>query len=93
MAKVYISEYADVRAAAGYEPHTADQTVTSAATSTQTSAFNVETHFVRVHTDGIISIAFGSNPTATTDKLRMAAGQTEYFYVIPGHKAAVITNT
>ncbi len=93
MAKVYLTEYADLRGNAGFEPNTAEQVVTSAATSTQTAAFNVNTNWVRVHTDGIVSIAFGTSPTATTDKLRLAAGQTEYFCVVPGHKAAVITNT
>lgn len=93
MAKVYITEYADLRGNAGFEPNTAEQTITSAATSSQTSAFDANTNWIRVHTDGIISIKIGTNPTATTSTLRMAANQTEYFCVVPGHKLAVITNT
>lgn len=93
MAKVYIQEYADIRGNAGYEPKTASQVITSAATSSQTSAFNVNANWIRVHTDGIVSIEIGSNPTATTDSMRLAAGQTEYFCIVPGHKLAVITNT
>jgi hypothetical protein len=46
-----------------------------------------------VHTDAICSISFGSNPTATATKARMAAGQTEYYAVNASDKVAVITNT
>ena len=93
MASVYISEYADVRGNAAYEPSTALQKLTSAATSSQSAAFDANTNWVRVHTDGVVSIKFGTNPTATTGSLRLAAGQTEYFCIVPGHKVAIIDNT
>lgn len=93
MAKVYITEYADVRGGAAYEPATAIQDLTTSGSSGQTAAFNKHTNWIRVHTDGIISIAIGVDPTATTDSPRMDAGQTEYFNVRPGHKLAAITNT
>jgi hypothetical protein len=93
MAKVYITEYANTGGNAALEPAQAHQTITSSGTSGQTSAFDATTNFIRVHTDGIVSIAIGSNPTATTSTTRLAANQTEYFCVRPGHKLAVITNT
>jgi len=50
---------------------------------------------VRVHTDVICSIKFGTSPTATTSTARMVAGQTEYFAVPQGasYKVAAISNT
>lgn len=93
MAKLYITEYADIQANAALEPATGTIVGTSAGASQQTVAFNATTRFVRVHTDGIVSIAFGVNPTATVDTARLAANQTEYFKVSPGHKMAFITNT
>lgn len=99
MAVLYISEYQvmpiDGRGIvpAGAEPAVATQTVAIGGSSTQSSAFNALTRFVRIHTDAICSIAFGANPTATTSTARMAANQTEFFGVVPGQKVAVITNT
>lgn len=99
MATLYISEYAFQAVTGGYsiaaafEPAIATQTVSIGGSTTQSSAFNANTRFVRLHTDAICSVAFGSNPTATTSKMRMAANQTEYFAVNAGDKVAVITNT
>jgi hypothetical protein len=74
-------------------PAVAEQTVAIGGTSAQSSAFNADTELIRVHTDAICSILVGSNPTATATKMRLAAGQTEYFLVVRGSKIAVITNT
>jgi hypothetical protein len=74
-------------------PPIAEQTVAIAGASAQSAALNTTTEVVRVHTDAICSVAFGSNPTATATTMRLAAGSTEYFYVVPGSKIAVITNT
>ena len=99
MATLYVSEYAQVPYGAGQpimtgvEPATAEQTVSISGTSAASSAFSPRTTFVRVHTDAICSILFGSSPTAVTTAKRMAANQTEFFGVIPGHKVAVISNT
>lgn len=73
----------------------AEQTVAIGGTTTQSSAFNAGTSLLRIHTDVVCSIAFGTNPTATTSKMRMGANQTEYFSVPRGasYKVAVITNT
>lgn len=100
MGSVYVTEYAELGIGkngqvvqAGVEPALTTQKLTSSGTSLASSAFNAKTRFVRVHTDAIISILFGSSPTATTSTARMGAGQTEYFAVNPGDKIAVITNT
>ena len=77
---------------AAQQPPIAEQTVAIGA-STQSAAFNAATVLVRLHTDAICSVLFGTNPTATTASARLAAGQTEYFGVAPGMKVAVITNT
>jgi hypothetical protein len=75
------------------QPPLAEQTVAIAGSSAQSNALSANTYLVRVSTDAICSVLFGSNPTATTASARMAAGQTEYFGVAPGMKVAVISNT
>ena len=69
----------------------AEQKLTISGGSAQSSAFNASTLCVRVHTDAICHVAFGDNPTADSNNLRMAADQTEYFGVTPGQKLAVIS--
>jgi hypothetical protein len=99
MAKVYITEHPFPRYHMGSPlpvvsmPPIAEQVITSSGTSGQTSAFNADTKLVCIHTDGIVSIKFGPNPTATTSTRRLAANSTEYFEVAQGDKLAVITNT
>jgi hypothetical protein len=101
LAVLYISEFADeaqtVRGGMAFaqQPAIAEQTVVIGAGSLQSSAFNATTTFVRIETDAICSITFGTNPTATATKARMAAGSVEYFGVPVGlaYKVAVITNT
>jgi hypothetical protein len=98
MAKVYIAEFETMPNVPGGGaqiaplPPIAEQTV-NITTETDSNAFNVNTHFIRVHADAICSIAAGAAPTASTSTLRLAADQTEYFAVQPGHKLSVITNT
>lgn len=101
MAVLFICEYDKMgvirgqQTAIALEPPVAEQTVAIGGTSTQSSAFNSATRYVRLHTDAICSILFGTDPTATAAKKRLAANQTEYFAVPSGgtHKVAVITNT
>ena len=102
MANVYISEYREMAKeyavpssiAAAQEPALVDQApIANPVASTQSSAFSAGTRFVLSHTDGIVSSAFGTNPTATTSSKRMAANTTEYFGVRPGDKVACINNT
>lgn len=102
MAKLYVTEYSDVgqtvrggTPVAAENSSTVDQTPISFSTTTQSAAFAATTVLVRIHTDSICSIAFGTNPTATTNNKRMAADQSEYFGVPVGlsYKVAVISNT
>ena len=96
---VYITEYAESGTIGGQgtpvgrEPAITTQTRTTSGASAQSSAFNSATRLVRVHTDAICSVLIGVNPTATTSSPRLAANQTEYFQVTPGHVLAAITNT
>lgn len=98
MAVLYISEFHDVALMNGLPqiaqtPPAAQQTVAIGGASVQSAAFNALTRFVRVHTDAICSIRFGSNPTVVATDARLAANQTEYFGVNPGDKIAVISNS
>ena len=98
MATLYIEEFSagnapGVPLPVGRQPAATTQTVSIGGVSAQSAAFGSTTRFVRLHTDAICSYLFGSNPTATTSKPRMAANQTEYFAVEPGAKVAVISNT
>lgn len=100
MAKVYISEYArltlDSRGflSAAEGPPVAEQVLDTTGTHLS-AAFNLGTRFIRVHTDGVVSILMGAAPTATTANGRMAANQTEYFGIPvgAGYKIDVIANT
>ena len=101
MAVLYISEFSQIYSAGGpsapfaRQPPIAEQTIAIGAGSVQSNAFNAATTFVRLSTDAICSIEFGTNPTATATKARMPAGSVEYFSVAvnTGQKVAVITNT
>ncbi len=78
---------------AAQQPPIAEQAVAIGGTSVASAAFGGATVLVRLHTDAICSVEFGSAPIATATTARMAAGQTEYFGVSPGMKVAVITNS
>jgi hypothetical protein len=99
MATLYVTEFNSPNIGVnpnqlGVQAPVAEQTVTFT-TTTQSNAFNPGTNLVRIHPDGICSIEFGTNPTATTAKARMTAGSTEYFVVPQGqsYKVAAVTNT
>lgn len=101
MSKLYITEYehmielAGGRLPVGKEPKVAGQAFSFTGTPGVSAAFNIRTKFVRIHTDGICSVAFGTAPTATIDDARLASGQTEYFGIEPqsSYKVSAITNT
>lgn len=98
MGILYISEYTEgfnpYAPTVGSEPSTVQQAITYGV-STASAAFRTDTKLVRIHNDATspCSIQFGVSPVATTAKARMAANQTEYFKVSPGHQVAAITNT
>jgi hypothetical protein len=72
-------------------PTITDQSpVTTSGTSAQSAAFSGDTKMIRAWCDTQSAVAFGSNPTATTNSMPLSAGVPEYFNVIPGQKAAFI---
>lgn len=75
-------------------PSIAEQKV-AFSSSAQSAVLSDATTIVRLHSDGVCSVAFGTNPTATTGNMRLGIGQTEYFAVQPnsGLKIAAISNT
>jgi hypothetical protein len=100
MAKLYITEFAgqdlDMRGGlmpVALTPSVADQVLAIGGTSVQSAAFNAATGFVRLATDAVCSVKFGSAPTATVNTMRLAADSVEYLGVSPGDKVAVISNT
>jgi hypothetical protein len=103
MAKLYVTEYPDLPGAYATwapqvvrDPPLVDQVpVAIGAGAVSSAAFSNMTKIVRLHTDAICSIAIGpaASTTATANSQRLAANQTEYKMVIPGHVVSVITNT
>lgn len=96
---VYISEHPLPRQRSGNLlatielPALASQRLTNGAVSAESATFAAGTRMIGVSTDAIISIAVGVNPIATTNDKRMAANTTEYFFVSPGQRIAVVNNT
>lgn len=100
MATLYITQYARLAidpagqpVLVGMEPSNTI-TVAIGGSSTQSATIQGGTKFVRLHTDTICNIAVGTNPTATTSGLRLAANQTEFFGLASdGLKIAVIAGS
>lgn len=102
MTKLYVTEYSDAfhggstdSASFVTEPATNDQVVDYTAGHAESTAFKNNTRLVRISTDAICSVAFGTAPVATTSNSRMAAG-TERIIGVPmgaGFKVSAITNT
>lgn len=99
---LFVAEYLSTGGTANHnvmgplEPPIAEQVVGIGGVSAAiANPFSVQTNYVRIHTDTTCSIAFGVNPTATTNNKRLCANQTEYFSVPPGSnfKVAVIANS
>ena len=106
MAKLYITEYPELaqdtlgRAMLVGKNRPAgqlDQTPVAIGVEAKSAAFAADTHVIRVETDAICSVKVGpvdgSEPLATVNNARLAAGQTEFFHVLPGWKLSVISNT
>lgn len=98
-ATMYVTEFLGVPPVSVYyqaalAPAVANATVAIGGGSLQSPVFGASTRLVRVHCDIICNVNIGgTNPTATTSSMRLAAGQTEYFVVAPGDRAAVIAGT
>jgi len=88
---LFLTEYANLARdigsnfiAAGMEPSIAEQAMTLTAGSTQSALFSAQTAFVMIHAQEAACLAFGTNPTATVIKQRMAAGETRYVGIPAG---------
>lgn len=103
MAVLYVTEFASIGSTTQNaqpmqvtaQPVVAEQTVAIGAGSVASAAFNANTRLIKLHTDAICSVKFGTAPTATATTMRMAANESQYFAVPSNqaYKVAVITNT
>lgn len=94
----YISEYSTLaRDAAGRNLPVASQVLAVQAvtytTSTQSSAFNAATRFIRLVCDAAAFFEFGASPTATTADAYLPGNTVEYFGVLPGEVVALYDGT
>jgi len=64
----------------GTLPPVASQRVTYT-TSTQSTAFNAVSNFIRIQCDAAAHFAVGANPTATVQDPRIPGGGVEYFFL------------
>lgn len=98
MAKLYITEFTSAAnhgdigglVPMAQLPLVKTQVVTISGASAQSVEISQSTRFVRIHSDTICHVLAGDNPTATTDDMRLASDQTEYFGIRSGQKIAVI---
>lgn len=70
---------------------TAQAAMTATGTSAQSAAFASGTNLVVIDTDEQVYVKIGNNPTATTNDLRIPAGQRQEFTVTAGNKVAIRT--
>jgi hypothetical protein len=96
MATLWIREYRDSGVAGAgrpipvaAEPGT-DQTPVTFTTSTQSAAFGATTRFITIIGSAAFHYVVGSNPTATTNALKVPADVPHDIAVTAGHKIAVI---
>jgi hypothetical protein len=97
MSLCYICEYSQSSAVSiglpvGQEPGLDQEPVSISALAALSAQFASTTKLIRVSVDAICSIAIGPSPIATSGNKRMAANQTEYFFVHPGHYLSVVEN-
>jgi len=102
VATLYIREYQTIASPgpdfngmqAGLEPGVDQAPLVFTGGVQQSVAFAGTTRFVRLHTDSICSVLFGTAPVAAVTNSRMAANQTEFFGVQAGAslKVSVIAN-
>lgn len=98
MAKMTISEYTDPRGAHGLggvaaEPAPVEQELTFTGTAAASLAFSANTVLVRISSDSICRILFGSGTPVALATSKRFTGDCEYFAVTPGHKISAITST
>lgn len=103
MARLFIREYSTFAVdpnsgqAVGKEPGFDQPPVAISAGASPSNPFQPGTKLIRLHTDAICSLVFGTPggpnaPVATTNNARWAANQTEYVFVNAGDAVSVISN-
>lgn len=97
MATAYVVEFADWPTQlnlvmAKWTSRVVEQTPITFTTTAQSAAFAATTRYIMFSTDSIFSWTIGSNPTATTSKMRFQAGEVYHIEVQPGDKIAFVTN-
>lgn len=101
MATLWIREYANIPAvtqtdgigegvvSVAQEPGT-DQTPVTFSSSAQSAAFGTGTAYIGIIASDAFHYVCGTNPTATTNALKVPADTLIYIGVKPGHKIAAI---
>jgi hypothetical protein len=105
MAALYIEEFQAVgqpqqqrdfigtALASGDYPSVTQTPIAIGGSSTPSQPFKLQTILIRVNCDAVCSIKVGgTSPVATTNSMRLAKDQTEYFSVKQGDSLAVIAN-
>jgi hypothetical protein len=102
MATVYVTELSfmgvdqtGISSPVPMMPPTAEQTVAVTGASVQSNRLNNSTALVRICSDVVCSVAFGTNPTALTTSMRIPANIPVDFCVPrgAGFRVAVIANS
>lgn len=86
-ATAYVTEFRErppVTYQAAVVPALVNQVVSFTTSSVQSAVFNDATQLVRVQCDAACWVLFDTSPTATTNAMKLAAGQTEYFTIVRG---------
>jgi hypothetical protein len=85
MARLYIKQYATLASdgngatiPVGQEPAISESTVDIELTANQSGLIDANCNYVRLYADAACHLAFGENPTATTDQHPLGAGGMEY---------------
>lgn len=73
-ANVYLTEYADIRANAAFEPYTAEQKLLTTAAGQKFAPFNANARFIRIHADNIMSFRVAPGVAAVTAVNAFASG-------------------
>ena len=94
MARAYITEHPvnNLGFFAPAMPPLASQAVTYTAAA-QSSFFGGGTSLIAFSADAAAHVAFGTNPTATTNDFRVPANTVVYFHVVPGQRMSVYDGT
>jgi hypothetical protein len=97
--RAFITEFADWPqqknlVMAKWSPRVVEQTpIADITSSSQSAAFAATTRYIMFSCDGAFHWTIGSNPTATTSKMRFPADTVYHIEVQPGDKIAFIAGT